>query len=159
MGRHLDTKNKPAVYLAGPITGLSYHGATDWRAGVVEELWPRIVGYSPMRGKTYLAKETKIGHTYENTILSGEKAIFHRDVVLDVRRADLVLVNFLGAEKVSIGTVFEMGVAWELRKPIVTIMEIGNTHDHPFIRQASGWVVPNLTTALDTIRAILLEDL
>lgn len=44
------------VYLAGPISGQSYDGATSWREEAKEELssWSDIIGYSPMRGKTYL---------------------------------------------------------------------------------------------------------
>ena len=40
------------VYLAGPITGLTYDGATDWRHAVAADLNSvGIKGLSPMRGK------------------------------------------------------------------------------------------------------------
>jgi hypothetical protein len=43
------------VYLAGPISGLNYDGATEWRigfAGALAEVG--IKGLSPMRAKEYL---------------------------------------------------------------------------------------------------------
>lgn len=39
------------LYLAGPITGLTYAECTDWRDWVRAQLPPDIVGLSPMRGR------------------------------------------------------------------------------------------------------------
>ena len=38
------------VYLAGPITGKTYAGATDWRHDFGLIL-PKVIKLSPMRGK------------------------------------------------------------------------------------------------------------
>jgi len=43
---------RPKVYLAGPIKGLTYTGATDWRDEAKDALYDiGIAGYSPMRAK------------------------------------------------------------------------------------------------------------
>ncbi len=45
----------PTVYLAGPISGCSYEGCTDWREQVIRDLAQAgIKGLSPMRAKEYL---------------------------------------------------------------------------------------------------------
>jgi hypothetical protein len=46
---------KHYVYLAGPITGLTYEGATEWRNVAAEKLdSDKIETLSPLRGKNYL---------------------------------------------------------------------------------------------------------
>ena len=42
------------VFLAGPISGLSYEGASDWREYVRKRLPDPLVGFSAMRGKPHL---------------------------------------------------------------------------------------------------------
>lgn len=148
------------VYLGGPISGLNYAGATDWRAFATQRLLEahpqhRIYGVSPMRAKEYLSKERTIGHSYEDTVLSGAKAITTRDR-MDCQRADLVLINLLGSTRVSIGTMIEVGWADAFRVPIVLAIEPENLHQHPMLAQCAGFVVSTLEQAVDTAAAILL---
>ena len=42
------------IYLAGPICGLTYDGAQEWRDTFRKEIDPRIEAFSPLRGKEYL---------------------------------------------------------------------------------------------------------
>lgn len=142
------------LYLSGPITGLSYGGAVDWREYVATKLPPHISALSPMRAKTYLANEKKLGHSYEEHPLSSSKGIIHRDR-FDTFRCDMILVNFLGAEKVSIGTVMEIAWADAARTPIVLAMEKGNVHDHGMVREAAGFIVPTLDEAIQIAIAVL----
>ena len=95
------------LYLAGPITGVSFDGCTDWREYVAGKLPKYIRGVSPMRGKKYLSNETAVKDAYENHPLSSSKGITCRDR-FDTTRCDMVFVNFLGAKKASIGTVMEI---------------------------------------------------
>src|SRR4051812_12682585 len=99
------------VYLAGPITGLSFDNAVNWREEFIAKLPSEIVGLSPLRGKDYLEGEPSIAACYENAglVLSCERGITTRDYN-DVKRSDVIVVNLLGAQKVSIGTVME--IAW-----------------------------------------------
>lgn len=156
------------VYLAGPITGLSYEGSTDWRAHAYQALnrmsYGRIETLSPMRHKEYLRGTGPILDTYENTVLSSQRGIFYRDK-LDCTRADLVLVNMLGATRVSIGTVMEIAWANARDIPIVLVMEDegalngeSNIHEHSMLREACGFRIASLSEAYRTVAKILLPD-
>lgn len=149
------------VYLAGPISGLSFDGATDWRNDVNNKLKvvsPEIRGYSPLRGKDqYLRGEKAIADSYEQWPLSTAKGITERDR-FDCRTSDVVFVNLLGAEKVSIGTVLEIGWASENNIPVILVMEEGNIHDHAMIRETASFIVTSLEQGVDALCAILLPE-
>lgn len=145
------------VYLAGPITGLSYGDATDWRKEFAKKLPSYIQAVSPLRGKRYLDNEKIIKDSYEIHPLSGQKGITCRDR-MDVGRCDLLLVNFLGAKKVSIGTVMEIAWADAWRKPIVLVMEPENVHSHAMVREVAGFIVPTLDEAAIVVTAILSAE-
>jgi nucleoside 2-deoxyribosyltransferase len=145
-------------YLAGPITGLSYHGCTEWRDGakrVLEESG-YYKAYSPMRGKEFLKRKRKLkAHPQDNIHegdrlgVSSDQAIYRRDK-RDVERADVVLFHLGGAETVSIGTMFELAWAELLGKFCLVVMENkGNCHDHAFVTQAASLVVPTLEDAVE----------
>lgn len=143
------------VYLAGPISGLSYAGATDWRAYVHEEMPSWIKVLSPMRNKDYLGTEAAISDAYESTLLSNQSAITNRDR-FDVRRSDMILANFLGATKVSIGTCIELGWADAFGTPVVMAIEDNsNLHDHAIVREIAGWRANNLDDAIAIVKAVL----
>jgi len=145
-----------SVYLAGPITGLSYMGATDWREYAAILLrGTGITPISPMRAKSYLAGEEELAQSYSGHALSTPKGIVTRDR-FDCQRAGVVLANLLGASRVSIGTMVELGWADAARVPIVTVLpENDNIHNHAFIHELSGFVVPTLTEGLTLVRHIL----
>lgn len=149
------------VYLAGPITGLTFAGCTDWRQYAIDKLRP-IVGLSPMRGKEYLAAEKSLAALgYNDRPMSCSRGIMTRDR-FDATRCDVLLVNLLGAKTVSIGTVLEIAWADLSRIPIVCAMEpstpgLQNPHDHAMISEAIGFRVPTLDEAIHITRAILLE--
>jgi len=147
------------VYMAGPITGLSYSGSTNWRIlfkNLLKSTEDLLVGLSPLRAKDYLAEELEIKDHYAEHPLSSQRGITTRDRN-DVMNCDLLLVNLLGAKTVSIGTVMEIAWADMLRKPIVLVIEKeGNLHDHAMIREVTGYRVESLADALPIIKAILL---
>jgi nucleoside 2-deoxyribosyltransferase len=141
------------VYLAGPITGTSYDGCTDWREYVQSQLPPSIEGVSPMRGKDHLRGVESI-KGYGEHPFSTPKGITTRDR-FDVTRCDAILVNFDGAQRVSIGTVMEIAWADMLRKPIVVVMGEDNPHYHAMIREAAGFIVPTLDEAIALVAVML----
>lgn len=160
------------IYLAGPILGTTYGESTEWRDYArdrLAQLDPSLRGASPMRAKRYLASlakmplsadqlRTKTSGTVK-TPLSTAAAIVGRDQ-MDVARADLLLVNLLGAEKVSIGTCCEVAQAHTIGTPVMLVMEEqGNIHDHPFITQQSAFRVDDLDIAISLIPAILIPDI
>ncbi len=143
---------RPKVYLAGPITGCDYGGATDWRQYVTERLQNYACGISPMRGKGYLRKEQNIASSY-NTPLSCPKGITTRDR-WDVQRCDALLANLLAAKRVSIGTVMEIAWADISRHPIILVMEDGNIHESAMLHEVAGFIVPTLDEAIAILRAL-----
>lgn len=147
---------KPSIYLAGPITGISYGDSVDWRQQVKLLLSPDIDCFSPMRGKQYLSKETAIADSYEDILLSSQRGIFARDS-LDCLRCDALFVNLLGATRVSIGTVMEISWAWSYRKPIILVMEKeGNIHEHAMLREACPLRVSTFNDGIAIARTLLL---
>lgn len=169
----------PKVYLAGPITGLDYAGATDWREYAVRWFRERgIEAYSPLRAKTYLKDEKSIDGSpgaYQRVHpLSAPKGICTRDR-WDVSRSDVVLMNLLGATRVSIGTMIEVGWADAYRVPIVLVMEgaeyvtagdrLGskaalpaavNPHHHAMVDQLAGYIVGDLEYGLRMVASLVL---
>ena len=148
------------VYLAGPITGLDYAGATDWREYAIAELAKGgIKGLSPMRAKNFLANVTAFEANCDGygslNALATNRGIMTRDR-FDATRCDVLLVNFLGAKRVSVGTAMEIAWADLARIPIVCAMEPeGNPHDHGMINEALGYRVTSLDEAIAITRAIL----
>ena len=147
------------VYLAGPITGQSYGGATDWRTSASDMLQliskGSIESLDPMRNKAYLNSELNIGDHYDEHIMSSQRGIFGRDR-FDCMRADLVLVNMLGATRVSIGTCMEIAWANSRNTPVVLAMEEdGNPHEHAMLREACYWRSADLPEAIMIAAKIL----
>jgi nucleoside 2-deoxyribosyltransferase len=151
------------VYLAGPITGLTYGECTDWRQHAIAELAKdNIKGLSPMRGKEYLeaiSKDVALtadGDKYKIVSpLSTNKGIITRDR-WDSSRCDVLLVNFLGSKIVSIGTVMEVAWADARRTPIVCAVEEDNVHFvHGMMKEAIGFRTDTLEAAIDLVKAIL----
>ena len=145
-----------SVYLAGPIRGLTYNDSLDWRSKVSGELYSAgIVPFSPMRHKEFLKDKKSLPYSDESNVLSSTKGIMTRDR-LDVMRCDLVFANFLGADKVSIGTIIELGWADAFRKPVVIVMEEDNIHRHAMIDQIPGFIVTTLDDGIDIVKRVLL---
>lgn len=152
------------VYLAGPIAGLGYAGATEWREDASSALEAvGIKALSPMRAKEYLASvERDVGFsaTCEEyghlSPLSGPRGIMTRDR-FDATRCDVLLVNLLGADKVSIGTVMEIAWADLRRTPIVCCIEAdgSNVHEHCMVTEAIGFRCASLAEGLHVTRSIL----
>jgi nucleoside 2-deoxyribosyltransferase len=147
------------VYLAGPISGLTYDDAEDWRNSVRTQLKHKGIDcYSPLRNKQHLRNIGIIEQSYASTPLSTDRGIMTRDH-WDCQTADLIFVNLLGTTRVSIGTVMEIAWGFAYRKPIVLVMEKeNNLHDHPMIREAVGFHTDNLNYGIDLTASILLPD-
>lgn len=149
------------VYLAGPISGLSYGSCTDWREFAKADLAAKgITGLSPMRAKDYLKGLETISGTGEEYAhmgtLSLPKGVMTRDH-FDATRCDVLLANFLGAKSVSIGTVMEVAWAYTHFIPIVVAIEpSGNPHEHMMMNMAYGWREESLEKALHVAKAILI---
>lgn len=151
------------VYLSGPITGLTYNQARfGWRKDVAEQLAETGVDVlSPMRHEGHLAELEKKKITEKalkpiNHFFSQPKMIVEKDF-LDIDMSDIMLVNLLGAKKISQGTIAEMGYAYAKDKTIVTVMENENVHNSVFVREMSAAVLDNMDDAVHVIQSLLSE--
>lgn len=139
------------LYLAGGITGLTFEQATAWRREVAGKCPSWLKALSPLRGKEFIHQLTaqgdgKVADHYAH-VLATPKGIVGRDRN-DVRRCDAILVNFLGATTVSIGTVMEVAWADAFGKPIIMAMEAQNLHRHSMIETVTPWIVEDLDQAV-----------
>jgi nucleoside 2-deoxyribosyltransferase len=148
--------SKLLVYLAGPIDGLTYKQGQTWRDYVTEGLPQEIDVLSPLRGQEGITHGI-IRDSYEAHPITTARGIRTR-CKMDVKRADVVLMNLLGARKISIGTMIEVGWADALGIPIILVMESSvcvNLHDHPIVREAAGWQVETLDDAIMVCTSLL----
>ena len=153
--------NRPLVYLAGAIAGLSGPDATTWRHVACARLADRgVETLDPMRAKQSLGKESRISTEFRDYAGWGafytSRGIMTRDFN-DVQRSDALLVNLLGLEKPSLGTVMELAWAYAMQKPAVVAIEAkGNPHDgHPMLHEAIPFRVGSLDDAIDAVAVIL----
>jgi len=157
------------VYLAGPISGLSYDEANDWRSEVRNQLLKMgIKAISPLRSKVWIkdAKQIDQASTLIDFLpddmdasvmksMSNSRGITTRDR-FDCLNSDVLFVNLLNAKQVSIGTVMEIAWADALRKPIILIIEPNNNiHDHAMIRECGGFRVNSIKDGIEIVKSIL----
>jgi nucleoside 2-deoxyribosyltransferase len=148
------------VYLAGPITGLDFKGATSWRAYASDRF--EAVGVqplSPMRGKAYLEDKGILQADCNQygalSALSSNRGIMARDYN-DANNCDVLLANLLGATAPSLGTAMELAWAYKEGIPVVAAMEpAGNPHQHGMILEAIDFKVETLDEAIDIALAVL----
>jgi nucleoside 2-deoxyribosyltransferase len=149
---------KPIVYLAGGMTGLQAQDARDWRVSAALTLGDvGIETLSPMRGHPVERFGNGVIQAFDDVAeAGGVEGVMLRDLT-DVRRADALLVNCLGAKFISVGTAIELGWAYLLHKPAVVIIEReGNPHDqHPMVRAAIRYRAETLENGIWAVAAIL----
>lgn len=148
------------LYLSGPIAGLSFDDAEDWRQHVIKTIDPRIICYSPLRAKEFLRELETIEPDnvarFDSPFVT-DSAITTRDR-FDCMGSDLMLVNLMGAERISVGTMIELGWADAARVPVVLAMEKGNAHEHPIVHGVCGFRVHDLDSAIRAAELILLNE-
>lgn len=146
--------NKQTVYLGGPITGLTYKEATEWRQLVYDSVSANFEIRDPMRKKQCLAISTTPINAIDNSrIETSTDFIMMRDYE-DVKKADILFVNLLNAGKASIGTIAEIAWAYQVRKPVIVVMEQGNPHWHPFIIGMASILVHTLSEGINVLNQL-----
>jgi nucleoside 2-deoxyribosyltransferase len=141
------------VYLAGPISGLADARETSWREQFKILLKDDIRCLSPLRDQIDPTPDYPL--TIEK-VRHGKGSVA-RDR-MDVMRCDLVVANFIGAERVSIGSVGEIFWADAYRKPVIVIIEDDkptNPHYHLFILELAAWRFASLPEAAEKVNVIL----
>ena len=170
-----------SVYLAGPITGLTYGNARHgWRDEFALMLPEHIVPLSPMRGKDALMGVEEMQgdpDMYSDNALCASPGIIARDRN-DIKNCDVMVACFLGAmDHPSIGTAVEFGWADAYRKPVVMVIEndpsvpytdkdgithsminpieTRNIHLHAFLTEIAGYRTNNLEEAAQIVKCLL----
>jgi len=138
------------IYTAHPISGDSFENVVEYYEGLKEILIQ--IGFDvlcPMTGKSYLRTEIKFKeHGYENRPVSTNHAIVERDRWM-VGQSDIVLIDLTGAERVSIGCMFELAWAMNMNKHTIVVMEKENIHRHAFVIDSADIIFESLVDALN----------
>lgn len=143
---------KKTIYLAGPISGLTYDAARNgWRAEFSMALDAldndHIFCASPMRAKQFLSDVGKIDASYEMHPLATAAGITTRDYN-DVRTADAMVACFLDSDAPSLGTAVEFGYAHAHRVPIIIVARDGDVHRcHPMLSRMAGYITDDMEEA------------
>lgn len=159
------------IYACGTMIGLTPEQYESWR----EEALHLFDAYStdryvfdlliPARGEKHLAGRKLAAHIEEDEIgltpLNNDRAVFSRDQ-WDVRRADLVICNLVGATltEPSTGSKMEMAWAFQQQTPIILVIEAERTnpHEHLFISAASMARVSSVEDAVRLAVELLVPN-
>jgi hypothetical protein len=149
--------NQKLLFLAGPLTGISYEEAISWRTYVKQKLPNNITAFSALRGKNYLSDKAILRNYYADKPLSTPKGTITRDRN-DITHCDALFVNLLGANQISIGSMFEIAWADLKRIPIIVVMEQENVHEHVFVREAAGYVTQDIDEAINITISVINQN-
>ena len=150
------------IYLSGGITGLTVKAALGWREYAAERLSAASIEVcDPLRGaEGEQHKLKKLGPTKDDSDdpAMSDKAFFNR-ARWDVLTSDMTLCNLVGAERVSIGSMFELGFGVMANKLNVIVLDKtqNSLHNHVFVRE-SGIVFYDLDEAIDYLLSCAGED-
>jgi len=148
--------NKLKIYLAHPISGLSYDEVVSYYKDVEEKL--KRMGYEvyhPMIAKGCLRNEKKFSKSDYQHPVTANHAVKERDKWM-VKHVDVILVDFTGAKEVSIGCVSEL--AWADDTPTVysvVILPKDNVHNHAFIKEMADIIFESREEALDYLEKLI----
>lgn len=153
--------DKPTIYLAGPMTGLTWRQALAWRKECEAELSSRWRLINPVRAQVdeddmddEIPNITQGDATLLDLWMTATAITTQDEFYID--QSDWMLCHFLGAQKASIGTIWEMGYGWHAGKKIVSVLDPGSVHDHPFVRRRSHVFTPSLSDTIAFFKAIAL---
>jgi len=139
------------VYLAGLIS-TDHPQSLEWRGDASFKLgytW-KMKCLSPLRGKDM----TKSEDGGISTPDQGSKSIIIRDYN-DIRRADVMLVNFnlWGSARPLVGTLMELAWAWEMKMPVVAACDKDDRlmRDHPFIKECVSHYCETMEEAIEFV--------
>jgi len=143
---------KPSVYLAGLIS-TDYPESLAWRETAQGLLEPEFKVLTPLRDKHNLQHTTPDGGL--TSLQWTSKSIILRDRA-DVEEATVILAHLenFGSPRPLLGTIYELGWAWELNKPVVAIAAADNylMRRHPFVAETVSFYAETLLDAVPFVR-------
>jgi hypothetical protein len=111
-----------------------------------------------MRAKDFWGEHELVDNSGMDEPLATDRGIMCRDRN-DCCTANVLLVNFIGAKTVSIGTVMEVAWANRLQIPVVVALPETDIHNHPMMRQAYDYVCGSIDEAIRITKTIIGENL
>jgi len=151
--------DKPVIYLAGSMTGLTWKEALEWREQATWQLEDKWKLINPVRQQLGSDENAMIEASTQkdgNLILAHTATGICAQDEFYIDQCDWLFCNLLGAPRVSIGTMWELGYAWGQDKKILTVVEPGSIHDHPFVRRRSHIFTPDFDEAVEFFATIAI---
>jgi hypothetical protein len=141
------------IYLAHPITGLSFEQVEDYYSQAVRELGGVYDILYPIVAKGYLRNEATLKASGYEFPPSTDNAIVGRDHWM-VHTCDVFFADLTGAQRVSIGAVMELAWAKAYNKHIVLAMEPDNVHAHAFVKSSAHIVYESYSAAVQYLQLL-----
>lgn len=142
------------VYLSGKIRNIDYVSGTEWRDHatqiLLDESGGKVETLDPMRNKEHLSGLAAIPRE-SDSIYTKAGNVFTRDV-WDVRQCDIVLAVM--REEAGRFTMFELGMAYALNKPIILVTDDRKRDDSICLTEGSSAIFDDLYSALDFILSL-----
>lgn len=142
------------IYLVGPILGCTYAEACEWRDIVTKKI--ELLGhtvFNPMIGKDHLKNEDVIWNAYEDQLMSKNDHIFQADLHR-VNHSDILFCNFSNLKTYTLGSFFEIGYGYALRKTIIVVSQDKKVTEHPFIKN-SALVASSIDEGITILQALV----
>lgn len=152
---------KPTVYLAGMIN-TEFPETLSWRLRAAEALEESFRVLDPLRGMNGLCCSSN--DTGITTDSASNASVLLRDYN-DLRQSNVMLANLntYGSARPMVGTLVELGWAWQLKIPVVAICDMNHENDfrshaylmrrHPFIQQFVAQYFANEVDAVEFVKA------
>lgn len=133
-----------SIYLGGAFAQFTPEDVLARQQEVAGLLNPSIAIFRPKHQGAYPAE---LGDLTDALLTTRDH--------LMVKKADVLVLDCLGAASISRGSLVETGWADELRKPVVLIAEEGNPHLFNMSRTLVSFIVPTRLKAAQVVNALL----
>lgn len=148
------------IYLSGPISGAPHDDIVGWRQRISGLLPSHLDVYDPA-GSAY---DAALAYEAVESSSAALGRLMHGRLVVDrnrhiIQSSDVVLANFLHADRASIGSIGELFWANAFRIPIVVVREpSSNVHDHAMLNAIASVIASSLEEGCDAVLNILGSD-
>lgn len=145
------------VYLSGPMTGSADQAILGWRERAEKLLSPHAQVIDPAS----LPYNASLAYMLSEEPRDALARQMHGRLVVDrnkklIGSVDVVLVNFLGSQRASIGSIGEVFWADTYGVPIVVVREAsGNVHNHAMINALASNIATTLEDGCTAVLNIL----
>jgi len=148
-----------SIYCVHPISGCSADDVFSYYDDTKKQLTEYGFDvFVPMYGKSTLRTELEFkAEGYKDNPITTNHAIFGRDKWM-VMQSDILYANFLGATRVSIGSMFELAWGSNNNKQVIVVMEKENIHRHAFVLEAATIIFETTEEAQDYLQQLVTKE-